>query len=96
MALTVSICMHLALALRLVLAGGPPASRGEDGLEGGGGATFEVEIAGDVSPDRPPLPGDVDSTGAGSVSSLTPLAPSSENLRAPGRSVCSKEPTAAL
>src|SRR5258708_29138781 len=36
------------------------------------------------------------STGAGSGRSFTPLAPSSENLRAPGSSVCSNEPTAAL
>jgi hypothetical protein len=36
-------------------------SRGEEGIEGGGGSTIEVEIAGDESPGRPALPGDVDS-----------------------------------
>ena len=36
------------------------------------------------------------SVGVGSVRSFAPLAPSSESLRAPGRSVCSNEPTAEL
>src|SRR5688572_17977519 len=36
------------------------------------------------------------STGVGSVSSFTPLAPRSTNLRPPGRRFCSNEPTAEL
>jgi hypothetical protein len=59
-----SVFLHLALAWRISFGSFGPVSRGEDGHEGGGGATFEVEIAGDVSPDRPPLPGDVDSAAA--------------------------------
>ncbi len=70
--LAASIFVHMALVWRLSFMAGGVASRGEDGTEGGGGATFVVEIAGDVSPDRPPLPGDVDSAASDGDESVEP------------------------
>ncbi len=53
--------LHLALVYRLAFVSGGVLDRGEEGREGAGGQTIEVEIAGDESEERPPLPGDVDS-----------------------------------
>jgi hypothetical protein len=69
------VFLHLALVWRMTFMSGGPASRGENGNEGGGGATFEVEIAGNESPDRPPLPGDVDSARSDEQASAPTITP---------------------
>ena len=47
-ALLLSAFMHLAIAWRLTFGAPSEAMRGEDGREGGGGATFEVSVRGVV------------------------------------------------
>ena len=55
-ALAISAFVHLAIAWRLAFGLPSIATRGEDGREGGGGATFEVSVRGPEADVPVPLP----------------------------------------
>lgn len=73
-ALGFSTLVHLAIAWRLTFGAMGDTSRGEDGYEGAGGATFEVSVEGPEADAPMPLPS---APAPAPIASSTPAAPAS-------------------